>query len=75
MVVAVVGSMTGERVEVAALPAVSVATWPMVSAAETRAWHSVDADNLVEATVIGWRMRDVGNDVSLPTRDGGCRDL
>jgi len=46
----------------------------MVSA-EYRAWHSVDTDILVEATVVGWRMRDVGNDVSLPTRDGGGRDL
>jgi hypothetical protein len=44
----------------------------MVSA-EYRAWHSVDTDILVEATVVGWRMRDVGNDVSLPTRDGGGR--
>ena len=29
----------------------------------------------MEATVVGWRLRDVGNDVSLPTRDGGDRDL
>jgi hypothetical protein len=46
----------------------------MVSA-EARAWPSVDTDILVEATVVAWRMRDVGNDVSLPTRDGGGRDL
>ena len=34
----------------------------MVSAEDPRL---VDTDILVEATVIGWRMRDVGNDVSL----------
>ena len=34
-----------------------------------------DTDILVEATVVAWRMRDVRNDVRLPTRDGGGRDL
>jgi hypothetical protein len=37
----------------------------------TPASHSVATDILVEATVIGWRTRDVGNDVSLPTRVEG----
>ena len=36
----------------------------------------INTDILVEATVVGWRTRDVGNDVSLPTRDGrGSRSL
>ena len=33
----------------------------------------IDTDILVEAQF--WRLRDVRNDVRLPTRDGGGRDL
>ncbi len=65
MVATVVDSMMAKRVDGGV---VRPSRW---SRRRTRPWHSVDTDILVEATVIGWRMRDVGNDASLPTRVEG----